>query len=395
MVLSSNDGCVVARSNEAKALGIPMGAPAFKYRQLFKDHSVICRSANFELYGDISKRITMLLTSITPRIEVYSIDESFLDLSQLDIADYTEWARLVRQKIIDWVGIPVSIGIATTKTLAKLASERAKKDSKLNGILHLIPQKKSDHLQQIAIEDVWGVGRKLSPKLRAEGVATALDLANLSPQLSQQLLGIHGRQMVAELNSIRCHGLQPEDQLQKSISRTRTFGEDTTNANMIEAALANFVSQATFRLRREHQLAKRAGLFLTNSRHKPGYRVWSREAKFATPTADPGTIISVLVHQFADIYTPNILYHRAGIWLDDFVPEDLVQTDLIGAVNGADLDLSKSRMTAVDNINNRWGKRTLYYAAEDLGNRWQPQHNLRSPRYVSNWNELPKAKIMS
>ncbi len=392
VVLSSNDGCAVARSNEAKALGIPMGAPAFKYRQLFKDHQVMQFSANFELYGDISKRITMLLTSITPRIEVYSVDESFLDLSQLNIDDLTAWGKVVRQKILDWVGIPVSIGIAPTKTLAKLASDQAKKLPELGGVLHLTSKK---YLEQTPVQDIWGVGRRLAPRLKAEGIFSAWQLACCSPKRAQQLLGIHGRQMVAELNGTCCHPLQQEGKRQKSIARTRTFGEDTSKATVIEAALANFTAQACFRLRREGQLTRRAGFFLTTSRYKPGYKTWSREVQFSTPTADTGLILGSLTDLLVKVYNGSQLYHRAGVFLHDFIPAGSLQTDLLGYVDSELFDRATARMQAVDQVNNRWGKYTLRLAAEDLGNKWQPKHRLRSPRYVSQWDELPKVRIQT
>src|SRR5665213_283114 len=167
VVLSSNDGCVVSRSNEARALGIPMGAPAFKYRQVFKEQGIVQFSANFELYGDLSQRIIHLLTAITPCTEVYSVDESFLDLSQMAIADYGVWGEAVKRRLIREVGIPVSIGIAHTKTLAKLASEHAKRDSGSSGILDLAspaPSVLTAYLANTPVKDVWGVGRRLSPR---------------------------------------------------------------------------------------------------------------------------------------------------------------------------------------------------------------------------------------
>lgn len=175
VVMSSNDGVVVARSNEAKALGIPMGAPVFKYRQLFRDKKVIQFSANFELYGDISRRITAILKTITHRFEIYSVDESFLDLSNLSIKDYEAWGRIVREKILRWVGIPVSIGIAPTKTLAKLASDYAKKHPETEGVISMRGNPKFlDILAGVPIGDVWGVGWRLTPKLRGEGISLSL-----------------------------------------------------------------------------------------------------------------------------------------------------------------------------------------------------------------------------
>lgn len=395
VVLSSNDGCAVARSNEAKALGIPMGAPAFKYRQLFKDNHVVQFSANFELYGDLSKRITQILTSITPRTEVYSVDESFLDLSELAITDYREWGRMVRERIYKWVGVPVSIGIAPSKTLAKVASDIAKKDPQLDGVLDLTqPNGVQPYLKKFPVEDVWGVGWRGAPQWRAEGVATAWQLSQLRPQRAQQLMGIRGRQMVAELNGVSCYPLEKERTLRKTIARTRTFGEDTTQIHVLEAAVADFVSQATYRLRREEQLTRQAGIFLMTNRHKPGYRQWSRTVEFATPTADAGLILGVLTDILAILYEKGQWYHRAGIWLHDFVPAGQLQTDLLGQVRVDQFSRSEARMAAVDRLNARYGKHTVHYAAEGLAKSWQPKHQLRSPRYVSVWNELPKVKII-
>jgi DNA polymerase V len=402
VVLSSNDGCAVSRSAEAKDLGIPMGAPAFKYRELFERHQVVRFSANFELYGNVSRRITALLTSITPRIEIYSIDESFLDLSQLAITDYEAWGRQVRQLILDWVGIPVSIGIAPTKSLAKIANHRAKKELDLGGVLSFIQNRTLQELPQLdifrslkylshtPIAEVWGIGWRLAPKMRAEGVSTALDMSNLRPQRAQQLMGIQGRQMVAELNGISCYPLSLEGRLPQSIASTRTFGEDTNDPYAIEAALAAFVTTATYKLRRSEQLTRRVTLFATTSKHKPGYASWYREIRLSQPSANTGELISMVTATFREFYNPRIQYHRAGITLHDFVPDAQLQVDLLGAIDITSHDKSKQRMAAVDTLNNRYGKRTMRFAAELVAQQWRPKYLLRSPRYVSRWNELPK-----
>lgn len=396
VVLSSNDGCAVARSNEAKALGIPMGAPAFKYRQLFKDHKVVQFSANFELYGDISRRITELLISITPRTEVYSVDESFLDLGQLGIKDYTAWGRSVRKQILRWTGIPVSVSIAPTKTLAKLASDRAKKDQQLGGVLSLkgvTLQTLQKYLAVTPVQDIWGIGGRLAPKVRAEGINDALQLASMRPQRLQQMIGIHGRQLIAELNGTSCYPLEPEGKVRKSIARTRTFGSDTSEAHVVEAALASFTAQAAYRLRSSHQLTRHLSIFLTTDKHKPGYRSWTEEATFPTPTADTGLMAVAATELFGKLRVPGVRYHRAGVLLYDFVPDGLLQTDLLGNVNVDNHDNSIRRMRAVDSLNDRFGKRTIRLAAEGLGKAWEPKHNLRSPRYTSRWQELAKVKL--
>jgi DNA polymerase V len=396
VVLSSNDGCAVARSNETKRLGVPMGAPAFKFRELFRQHNIVQFSANFELYGDISKRITQILTEVTPRIEVYSVDESFLDLSALPVADYEVWAKAVRARIWREVGVPVSIGIATSKTLAKLAAEIAKQQETLGGVFNFIDisdQVKDEALSSVPIGDVWGVGWRLTPKLRAEGVGSALALAKLRPQRAQQLMGIHGRQLVSELNGVNCHALTPENRVAKSIMRSRTFGQDTNEEHVLEAAIASLGAQAAFRLRRADLLARRIGVFTNTNRHKPGYRRWVGERTLAMPTHDSGLIISQLIQEMHEIFSAGQQYHRLGVFLYDFVPAGSLQTDLLGHVDTSKHDRATARMLALDRINKRHGKGRIYFAAEDLSKSWQPKHQIRSPRYVSNWDELPEAHL--
>jgi DNA polymerase V len=397
VVLSSNDGCVVARSNEAKQLGIPMGAPAFKWRYVFKEQHVTTFSANFEIYGDISKRITSLLTTVTPRIEIYSVDESFLDLSALHINDYAAWGRTVRESIRKHIGVPVSVGIAPSKTLAKLASEIAKQQPEHGGtfnFVHLHNDARHTAMNTIPIKEIWGVGWRLEPKLRAEGISTAWQLAQLRPQRAQQLMGIRGRQMVAELNGMACFGLTREHEAAKSIMRSRTFGEDTNVQHNLESAIATLGARAAFQLRREGLIARRIGFFTNTDRHKPGYRRWVRELKLDQPTADTGSIISRLVDELASAFVSSQQYHQLGVFVYDLIPEDALQTDLLGHVDGQSHDRATARMQAVDAINKKHGRGKLYYAAEDLAAAWKPRSQTRSPRYVSDWDELPVARII-
>lgn len=392
VVLSSNDGCVVSRSVEAKHLGIPMGAPAFKYRPLFQQQGVVQFSANFELYGDISERITRLLTSITPRTEVYSVDESFLDLSELEIADYTAWGHRVHHRLLKEVGIPVSMGIAPTKTLAKLAREHAKQQAQLGSVLDLATisaAQRAFYLQTTPISDVWGVGWRLAPKLRAEGVYSALDLAQLRPQRAGQLMGVHGRQLVAELNGQLCYPVEAFGRVRQSIMHGRMFGEDTSDFAVVEAAIASLTARAAFGLRREGLLAQTAVLFISSNRNKPGYQRQQSVLHFSTPTADTGLVTARLIAALADVFQPAIRYHRANVLLYNFIDEAAVQPDLFGYVDLAGNRQSKARLQAVDQLNARYGKRMVHYAAEDLSQAWEPKHQQRSPRYTTNWQELP------
>ena len=397
VVLSSNDGCVVARSNEAKALGIPMGAPAYQYKQLFKAQKVVKFSANFELYGDISRRIVTMLSAVTPRTEVYSVDESFLDISHVRIKDYTEWGRELCRHIWQAVGVPVSVGIAPTKTLAKLGADYVKKHPEHLGALNLVTTSETEQATYFAkfpLEDLWGVGRRLAPRLRAEGLYTALDVQRLRPQRARQLMGLPGMQMVNELNGINCHNFTPFDRPNKTIMRSRTFGEDARDLASLEAAVASMAARASHEARREHQLARRAFLFMNTSKHRPGFTRWQEDIRLPMPTNDNGQIITQVLDRLRAIYDSRQLYHRAGVTLYDFVPDHVLQIDLLQHISPDTFDASRARMQAVDSINERFGRNRIHYASEDLGTAWQPKHQLRSPRYVSNWAELPSVSVI-
>ena len=396
MVLSSNDGCVVARSNEAKAIGIPMGAPRFKFKQLFIDHKVVQFSANFDLYGDVSERITRLLVEVTPQIEVYSVDESFLDLSELAIPNLRDWGKMVKHRVQKEIGVPVSIGIAHSKTLAKLTSEYAKKDPALEGVLDFInitTEERQAYLLNTPVGDLWGVGRRLSPKLRAEGITTALDMANIRPSHIQKLMGVHGLQMMAELNGTSALPLATTKKVRQSLMHGRVFGNDTKEMQVIEAVIAGLTARAALRLRKDNLLARKASVRLTTNRQRPDYQIHYAEINFDTPTADTGFMVNKLIEAFKEVMKNGLLYHRADIYLHDLVDKASFQTDLFGKVSIETDAKSQARLGALDALNDRYGKRTVRYAAEDLSGSWKPKHDLRSPRYTTHWQELPTLNL--
>ncbi len=396
VVLSSGDGCVVARSNEAKKLGIPMGAPAFKYKQVLEENRVVRFSANFELYGDISRRITEILTSITPRVEVYSIDESFLDISQLSIPDFEEWGKAVRARIQKWTGVTVSIGVATSKTLAKLASEHAKKNQSLQGVLYIDSSKnKYDHyLEKTPLEDIWGIGWRMAPRLRAVGLSSAHDLRSLTPSQGHKLFGsILGERLVRELRGQSCIPLERIRVGQRSISATRTFGEDTDQLHVVEGAVASFVARAAHRLRTQGLVARKLHVFLSSNRHKPGYQKWTKETVLAQATADTGILTATANRMLRSFHKPGALYHRGGVLLSNLARNDSFQPDIFGAKNPIKFNKEMRRMEAVDKLNDRYGRRLLHTASEDLSRAWEPKHLTRSPRYTTNWDELAKITI--
>jgi DNA polymerase V len=396
IVLSSNDGCAIARSNEAKALGIPMGAPAFKFRDIFQRHRVVSFSANFELYGDISQRITTTLSRLTPKIEVYSVDESFLDLSELSITDYGQWAREVRAHILHNIGVPVSIGVAPSKTLCKLAAEHAKKIPELHGGLSLlVDSDRPPYLSKTPVSDVWGVGWRLTPKLKALGVHTAQDLSQLSPRHAQQLMGIHGRQMVAELNGTSCLPLQYRHRPQQMVMRGRQFGEDTSELGVIEAAIASLTARAAYHIRGDHQLARQATVILRTNRNKPGYRQVATTVRLTTPTADTGLLCRQLIQTMQTNFNTHLSYHKADIVLHDLIANTALQPDLFGTVSPEQANASQRRMQAFDAINQRFGLGRIRYAAEDLSQSWRPQRRLVSPRYTTSWDDLPTCSVLA
>jgi DNA polymerase V len=454
VVLSSNDGCAVSRSGEAKALGIPMGAPAFKiardfnlisaadprlaqasamqgdrdarsepygrYGERVRERStpqrtasgrpggglaatrsaavrdVVSFSANFELYGDISQRLTALLSRVTPKIEIYSVDESFLDLSELNISDYYEWGHRLRERILRDIGIPVSVGIAASKTLAKLANHRAKKDPALAGSLAITNPdnpKNTRYYLETPVEELWGVGWRLTPKLKAHGLHTAEDMRRINPPWARQLMGRHGVQMVAELNGTCCLPLEQGESVHQTIMRGRTLGQEVHEVEPLQAAVANLTARAAFCLRRDNQLVRTASLLLNTNKHKPGYRLLSQTVRFTTPTADTGQICRALVEALQMLHQPALGIYRVNVLFHELVPADWLKLDLFGEVSPTAHDRAQARMAAFDAINDRFGKGHLRFAAEQLSDAWQPRKGACSPRYTTHWDDLPVARL--
>lgn len=443
VVLSSNDGCAVARSNEAKALGIQMGAPLHELKRRFSIidgttmrptgrsclPSVIAFSANFELYGDISRRVAAVLIRATPRLELYSIDEAFLDISQLDISDYGMWGRELAAKIKREVGIPVSVGIAPTKTLCKIAADHAKKHTEYQSAFRIEARGMSQEtraeamplrdksgnlvknpsrsdtnstldsylsaLTSVGIADIWGIGWRLAPRLRAEGIHTAADLAALAPRRAQQLMGIHGRRIVSELRGTSCIPLVTTHTPRQVISRGRQFGHDTSDLNVISAAVAHMTNHACQALRREGLLASHATVWLMTNRKKPGYTVLHRDTRFYTPTADTGTVARQLIRTLQHDFDTHRAWHKAEVTLWGLLPDGVLQTDLFGTVQPEQHTRSTALMAALDAINDKHGKATLHYAAEDLSHSWYPRRTMQSPPYTTDWRHLPILRASS
>ncbi|OGL31391.1 hypothetical protein A3F37_02840 [Candidatus Saccharibacteria bacterium RIFCSPHIGHO2_12_FULL_41_12] len=390
IVASSNDGCAVARSNEVKSLGIPMGAPVFKYKEIIASNKIIIFSGNFHLYGDISRRLTQFLSQQAPTIEVYSIDESFLDLSDMVIPDIKKWAENIVQRIFREIGVPVSIGIGPTKTLAKLASELAKKNPNNSGVV--VTSAGDLSLEQVKVEDIWGIGRMNAPKFRVAGIDNALDIANSNRTKIRNIVGsVMGERLYLELSGIACYSVGTETKPQKVISATRTFGHDTSQAYIVESALADLAARACLNLRKDGQLTERVSIFVSSNRFKKGYSKISRSVRLDYPSANSGQIISLANNLFSQIYNPKTKYHRAGVILSELSPENnSLQVNLFDAQASIKQMSNNSLMKDVDTINKRFGRGKIHYATQDNSKDWLPRKKDASPAYTTHWEELPK-----
>lgn len=389
-VLSNNDGCIVARSNEVKAMGVPMAVPYFQVRQVLKDNKVTLFSGNFALYGDFSQRVVQILQDTCPDIEVYSVDESFLELSRMGIKDYTKWGRELKAKILQYTGIPVSVGIAPSKTLAKAAADYAKKNPDEQGAFAALTEESLNHLLNwLPIEDVWGVGRRTAPKLRELGMKSAYDLAQVSDAWAQNRLSIRGVKMVRELKGQSCYPLDINDEPQKSILRSRSFGHTIRDYYELEGAVATFAAQAAVKLRQQQELAGGVATFLYGSKHSEQRHGGYHMVTLMPPTSETGDIIAAALEALKQVYDPDFGYKKAGVVLADLRP--LTAWQMAFGSDPAKLDRRAALTKVVDEINRASGTRLVRHASEHLEKtRWFSRKQLRSPAYTTRWTDLPK-----
>ena len=335
VVLSGNDGCVIARSNEAKALGIGMGQPAFELRELFEREKVALFSSNHILYGDISRRVMSVLSQFSPEVEVYSIDEAFLSLDGLPMPYGVEaYARAIADTVMRHVGIPVSIGIATTKTLAKIASHRAKKIARYGGVCHLAtPDQCAIALMECPIGEVWGVGRRLAPKMIEAGVNTAWDFTRLSRERVRSSYTIEGERTWRELQGEVCYAVDEAPAARQSITVSRTFGQAVTSFDDVYEAVANFTATAATRLRREGSAAGTIMVFLKGRGCGPGRYVGALQ--HTLPVASDSTIelLQYARRALISVFRAGEAYKKAGVILGQIVPRNNVQLSLYDTID--------------------------------------------------------------
>lgn len=387
VVLSNNDGCVVARSNEAKALGITMGVPFYQVQDIIEQFNVAVFSSNFALYGDISARVMQTLKMFAPNMEIYSIDEAFLDLTGIN--SLIEHALNIRRTVWQWVNIPVCVGMAPTKTLAKVANHLAKKQSR-NGIW-LLENNIDNILSTFPIEDLWGIGASWSRKLRALGIINALDLKNSCPHFIGKQLNVVAKRMVLELNGVSCLPLVEKEPLKKSITCSRSFSHPVNTEMELTEAISHFAAKAGQKLRREQQAALEIGVFIRTSPYRTDEAQHRQSLRVRMPVAtnQTGTLISYAKTLLQAIYKAGFNYRKAGVILSNFLPETVEQQDLFSETA---TEVNTTLMYTVDTINEHYGNNTVFHAAEGIRQHWQGKKQKQSPRYTTCWQELVRVK---
>jgi DNA polymerase V len=393
VVLSNNDGCAVARSNEVKALGVPMGAPWFKLKDLAKQHGIIAYSSNYALYADMSNRVMSILRQFSPDQEVYSIDESFLDLTSFQRRDLIKYGQKIRSTILQCTGLPVCVGIGATKTLAKLANHCAKKRPIYDGVCNFNSMSEAELdsvLSEIDVGEIWGVGRKLTPKLKQLGFNTVLDLKHADPEILRQNFSVVMEKTIRELNGTVCIELEEVMPAKQQILSSRSFGTPVTDINGLSESISLYVSRAAEKLRRQNSFAGSLYVYIRTSpfREKDPQYSNGMTIKLPSPTDNTPKLVSIALWGLKQIYRPGYNYAKAGIMLGELVPAAGIQTDLFS--NMQPDSKSERLMHAMDLINRKMGKESIKVASEGFKRPWKMKQENKSPSYTTNWDELLK-----
>ena len=392
VVLSNNDGCAVARSNEVKALGVAMGAPWFKLKDLAKQHGIIGLSSNYALYADMSNRVMSILREYSPVQEVYSIDESFLDLTGFQSRDLFQYGQHMRKRILKWTGLPVCVGIGSTKTLSKLANHCAKKRPVFNSVCNfnsMLPSELDYLLNQVEVGEVWGVGRKLAPKLQALGLNTVLDLKRANPERLRQQFSVVMEKTIRELNGTVCIELEEIIPAKKQIISSRSFGYAVRDYNSLAESITLYMSRAAEKLRRQHSFAGSVHVYIRTSPFRPYDHFYSNAmtVPVPNPTDDTRRLVNVALWALKQIYRPNLSYAKAGVMLSEIEFIENVQTDFFSTQPSPK---SSALMTAMDNINRKMGKESIKLASEGFTRPWKMKQGNKSNSYTTRWDGLPK-----
>ena len=383
IVLSNNDGCAVARSNEAKAIGIPMGAPYHQIRKLCERNGVVVLSSNYELYGDMSSRVVSVLSRFAPELEVYSIDESFLDLS--GVSDPLQLSIRMRDQVKQWTGIPISVGLGSTKTLAKAGNRLAKKQG-----IGCMAIGKDDRkaLEGIAIEDVWGIGRRLSVRLRRIGLLNAWQFARAPSPSIRAIGGVTLERTQRELTGISCLDMEEVAPPRKNTCCSRSFGKPVTELEELEEAVANYGVRATRKIRSEGSLASGLQVFIMTNRFREDQPQYSNSRVLALdePTDDPIRIVQNAKRMLIDIYRPGYAYKKAGVILLDLVASSVRQS-LLFEEHGS--PRRQDFVNAVEEAASRYGGGGAFWGGQGIGKQWRMKREMRTPRYTTCWEDIP------
>ena len=397
VVLSNNDGCIIARSEEAKALGIKMGTPEFKCRDLLKKHNVSVFSSNYALYGDMSSRVMRLLAKLAPEIEVYSIDEAFLDMSSFTRFDLTDYARLMRKTVRQNTGIPVCVGIAPTKTLAKIANRLAKKNPHYQGVCVLKSHAEIyDALERTKVEDIWGIGRQWSKLLQAKRIETAADMAAAPASWIRKHLHIVGARIQAELQGKSCLPMELVRPAKQTICTSRSFGRSVSALAELQQAVATFAGKCAVKLRKEDSLASMLTVFIATSPFdESGNRYWgTRTAALPYPANDTIAILKAAQTMLDGIYREGNTYKKAGVIVSGIFPKESYSTtlSLFEEEAPASNERENKLMQVMDSINQRYGRGTVHLASENSES-WKPNQERLSPCYTTRWDDIIEVNL--
>jgi DNA polymerase V len=387
VVLSNNDGCIISRSNEAKLLGIKMGTPLFKIKSVIKSSSIIALSSNYSLYADISNRTMILLASFSPQQEIYSIDECFLDLSGNRELNAT--GQIIKKKLWQYLDMPVCVGIAPTKTLAKLANYCAKKQPKWSGVCDLSELSTitiDNIMSKINVSEVWGVGNKTSDKLNSIGIYSVLDLKKSDAIYMKKKFNINLEKIIYELNKTICFPIESKTPLKKQIVTSRSFGRPIQRYNLLVEAITTFTARSAYKSRQQDTLAEYVSVFISSSpfQKKPYFYQNIITLKLPYPTSDTNLILSIALEGAQSIYKANIKYVKCGIILSGLADKNRSQ-DYLWPIE----TVERSRLTqAIDTINFKFDKQGIRLATQPINPIWKMKQSMKSQSFTTSWKEL-------
>jgi DNA polymerase V len=394
VILSNNDGCVIARSAEAKKIGIPMGAPEFKVRPLIREHNVAVRSSNYALYGDMSQRVMEAIRSVTPDLEVYSIDEAFALVHGGSPPEIQRKGKAIRRRVLKWTGLPVSVGMASSKTLAKIANETAKGNPSAGGVYWLNGQGRTEQcLRTVPVSDIWGVGRRYAWMLEREGIQTAWQLSRQPDHWVRSRMKVTGLRTVWELRGYPCLQMEESTDKRKGILSSRSFGKPVYDIGDLKEAVATFTARSAEKLRAQGSVASNLTVTLVTDKYEINGLPYQRAqtVHFTEPTAATPLLAGKASACVARLYQPGRKYKKAWVMLTGLVPQSEVQRNLFA--DNENSERHHRLMECLDGINARHGQRTLIPASTGIEQPWQMKQQFLSRRYTTRWDELPDVKL--